>query len=299
MTNDTCVFPVTELTYAEFTWLLRDVPPEFLNEHEYAALTALHARGNSKRPSYVTLAANMKTSDSTAKRAVKSLLEKGWIEILAKGGPTPGGNTANVYGIRGVPKTVRDWLSSFYAANPDGNEWFFRWCQTDTTVVSEGHQGSVCETQRVVSERHTKSKRTREKTSDKSSDKTPAPPVAVTSSEDKSLDGFISHSPTSRSGAAEQEAVEDSDSQLNPHSSAVDDEQNNHNVSHSDLGFSDEKTTGGVTQTQPYRIHAYQNRVNGKYRLDDGSPKRSYEIDGGYLDDDYIWCLTQDNEIYR
>jgi hypothetical protein len=156
------VYPVTSLSYAEFTWLLRDCPPEApksfdynaLNEHEYAALSALHARGENKRPSYQTLAANMKTSDSTAKRAVKSLQAKGWIVLLERGCVVC--HASNRYGIQGVPPGVRETLARLYSAKPV--DWFDSWCQTDHSpyvpvtlgLVPVRHEG-LCQrdTQRV------------------------------------------------------------------------------------------------------------------------------------------------------
>lgn len=161
-------YPSEHLSYREFEFVIRETPPTdkwddnplYLNEHEFAALCALHFRENSSRwdstkPSYVTLAFNMKASDSTAKRAVKSLIAKGWLCILVKGCQKC--QVANVYQIRGVPPGVRETL----ALTKTGEEWFDSWCLEDTRLVSVRPMPGVCEHLALVSGGHTKNTNTR------------------------------------------------------------------------------------------------------------------------------------------
>jgi hypothetical protein len=145
-------YPITGLSYRAFGWVLRDCPPEYMNEHQFAVLHALQARSGEKwdsiRPTYETLAADAKMSVSTAKRTIKSLKAEGWVEILEPGRFGGSDPKANVYGIRGVPAGVRQALAEKYSPSRPGDKWFFDWCQADTSTrvsqtpdqVSEGHQ---------------------------------------------------------------------------------------------------------------------------------------------------------------
>ena len=131
---------------------MRDCPPDLLTEHEFAALHALQARKGTKadsiRPPFELLAQDIKASVSTAKRAIKSLREKGWVGILEAGSWSGSKPKANVYEIQGVPADVRQALEARYSKAKPGDKWFFDWCQrepdsrvTGTPALgSEGHQ---------------------------------------------------------------------------------------------------------------------------------------------------------------
>jgi hypothetical protein len=124
------VYPIDKMADIHFRWLLRECPSDLMSWNEFSVLHAMRSRKGTEwdsiRPSQEQLAEDTKTSVSSVKRAVKTLIAKGWIEVLEPGTYRGANPKATVYGIRGVPVEVCQALSEKLPRTP-GNEWFHSW----------------------------------------------------------------------------------------------------------------------------------------------------------------------------
>ena len=261
-------FRADGLSQPEFTWLLRYVD---ITTQQYACLCALNARRPTIEPSEQRLAKDMKCSVSQVKKLLKGFRAEGWLKVLRQGSNLT--HKATLYDLL-VPVSAAQAANAWYLSHPDERSTGFEgWYLRNTRLVSDVAPKSTRET--------TKSSSYSSLLSTTNRAGIPGIPAIKEETEEKDLASYSPLDEEEDSGVGLPRRFEPSVSE----------------VSRQHVG-SYPRNTSPTTVDYPKDIHMWQRRNSRMMRVDDGSPQRHNEIDGGWIDDDYLWMLKEEREIY-